>query len=68
MEKSDSVKIFENVSVMLKKIREYLNTIKRYFDRVFIKFERVKGSFENSFGVRSIRIFTSFRAIPIMNH
>ena len=68
MEKSDSVKIFGNISVMLKKIREYLNTIKRYFGRVFIKFERVEGSFENSFGVHSISIFTSFRAIPIMNH
>ena len=33
-----------------------------------MKFERVEGSFENSFGVRPIRIFTIFRAIPIMNH
>ena len=33
-----------------------------------MKFERIEGSFENSFGVRSIRVFTTFRVIPIMNH
>ena len=41
---SQSDENFENVCVMLQKIIEYLNTIKRYSDRIFIKFERNKGS------------------------
>ena len=61
-------KFLKTFQQCLRKSREYLNTIKRYFGKVFIKFERVEDSFENSFGVRSIRIFTSFRAIPIINH
>ena len=44
---SQSVKIFESVSVVLQKIKGILNTIKRYSGRVFMKFERVEGSFEN---------------------
>ena len=31
---------FENICVMLQKIIEYLNTIKRYSGRIFKKFER----------------------------
>ena len=31
---------------MLQKIIEYLNIIKRYSGRIFIKFERDEGSFE----------------------
>ena len=53
---------------MLKKTKGIFNTIERYFGRVFIKLERVEGSFENSFGVCSIKIFTNFWAILIMNH
>ena len=49
---------------MLQKIKEYLNTIKRYSGRVFIKFERDKGSFEISLSVCSIRIFTNFSGDP----
>ena len=45
---------------MLQKIIEYLNTIKRHPGRIFIKFERDKGSFEISFCVHSVRIFTKF--------
>ena len=41
---SQSGENFENVCVMLQKIIEYLNTIKRYSGRIFIKFERNKGS------------------------
>ena len=40
-------KFLETLQQCLRKSREYLNTIKRYFGRVFIKFERVEGSFEN---------------------
>ena len=37
---------FENVCEMLQKIIEYLNTIKRYSNRILIiKFERDEGSF-----------------------
>ena len=39
---------FKNVCVMLQKIIEYLDTIKRYSGRIIIKFERNVGSFENS--------------------
>ena len=58
----------ENVCAMLKKIIEYLNTIKTYPSKIIIKFEKDEGSFENSFCVRSIRIFTKFWVITIMNH
>ena len=44
--------------------KEYLNTIKRYPGRSFIKFERNESSFEISFCVRSIRIFTKFPDDP----
>ena len=59
---------FENVSVMLQKIIEYLIAIKRYSGRIFIKFERDEGSFEISLCVHSIRVLTKFWVIPIMNH
>ena len=36
--------------------------------RIFIKLERVEGSFEISFCVHSIRIITKFWVIPIMNY
>ena len=55
---------FDNVCVMLQKTMEYLNTIKRYSGRLFIKFERDESSFENSFYVCSIRIFTKFLGDP----
>ena len=56
---------FENICVMFRKTIEYLNTIKRYSGRIFIKFERDEGS---SLCVRSIRFSLNFRAISIMNH
>ena len=71
MEKSKlllSVETFENVWVMLQKTKECLNTIKIYPGRIFIKFERVEGSFEILFCMHSTGIFTKFRVIPIMNH
>ena len=43
---SQRLENFENVSVMLQKIIEYLIAIKRYSGRIFIKFERDEGSFE----------------------
>ena len=49
---------------MLQKIIEYLNTIKSYSGKIFIKFERDKGSFEIKFCVRSIRVFTKFLGDP----
>ena len=49
---------------MLQKIKEYLNTINRYPDGIFIKFKRVEGSFEISLCVSSIRIFTKFLDDP----
>ena len=51
---------------MLKKIKGIFKDTLAEF--LYIKFERVEGSFENSFGVRSSSIFTTFRVIPIMNH
>ena len=39
---------FENICVMLQIIIEWLNIIKSYSGRIFIKFERDKGSFEIS--------------------
>ena len=45
-----------------------VNTIKRYSGRIFIRFERDEGSLEISLCVCSIRIFTKFWVIPIMNH
>ena len=57
---SQSAENFENIYVILQKTIEYLNTIKRYSGRLFIKFERNKGSFEISFSWRSIKIFTNF--------
>ena len=57
---SESAENFNNVCVMLQKIMEYLNTIKRYPGRIFVKFEKDEGSFEISFCVHSIRIFTKF--------
>ena len=67
---SQSAENFESVCVMLQEIMGYLNTIKRYPARIFMKFEtdEFKGSFEISFCVCSIRIYTKFWAIPIMNH
>ena len=67
---SQSAENFESVCVMLQEIMGYLNTIKRYPARIFMKFEidEFKGSFEISFCVCSIRIFTKFWVIPIMNH
>ena len=64
------LKNFESVCVMLQEIMGYLNTIKRYPARIFMKFEtyEFKGSFEISFCVCSIRNFTKFWAILIMNH
>ena len=59
---------FENVCVMLQKVIEYLNTIKRYSGRIFIKFDRDEGSFEVSLCVRSIRVFTKFLGDRSMNH
>ena len=35
--------------LMLQKIMEYLNTIKRHPGRIFMKFEKDEGSFEISF-------------------
>ena len=49
---------------MLQKIIEYLNTIERYSGRIFIKFERDKGSFEILLCVHSIRVFTKFSGDP----
>ena len=46
-------KFLKTFQQCLRKSREYLNTVKRYFGKVFIKFERVEDSFDNSFGVRS---------------
>ena len=40
--------------VMLQKIMEYLNTIKRHPGRISMKFEKDEGSFEISFCVCSI--------------
>ena len=51
---------FENACIMLQKIIEYLNRIKRYSGKIFIKFERDEGSFENSCYVCSIRISLNF--------
>ena len=39
---------------------QYLNTIKRYSGRIFIKFERDEGSFEILLDVCSIRVFANF--------
>ena len=36
---------FENACVMLQKIMEYLNTIRRHPRRIIMKFERDKGNF-----------------------
>ena len=55
---------FENVCVMLQKITEYSNTIKRYSDRIFIKFGRHEGSHEILLYVHSIRVFTKFLGDP----
>ena len=44
---------FENICVMLQIIIEYLNTIKRYSGRIFVKFERDDGSFE----IHSVCVF-----------
>ena len=49
---------------MLHKIIEYLNTIKRYSGRIFIKFERDEGGFEISLCVGSIRVFGNFSDDP----
>ena len=49
---------------MLQIIIEWLNTIKRYSDRIFIKFERDGGSFEISLCVCSIRVFAKFSGDP----
>ena len=55
---------FENICVILQIIIECLNTIKRYSGRIFINFERDKGSFEISLCVHSIRVFTKFSGDP----
>ena len=48
----------ENVYVMLQKVVECLNTIKRYSGRIFIKFERNESSFV------ILGVFTKFSGDP----
>ena len=49
---------------MLQIIIEWLNTIKRYSGRIFVKFERDEGSFEISLCVCSTRVFVKFSGDP----
>ena len=45
---------------MFQEIMGYLNRIKRYLGRIFMKFERDEGSFKISFSVHFIKIFARF--------
>ena len=53
---------------MLQKIMEYLNTIKRYSGRIFMKFERDEGSFEIHTVCVLLGFSLNFQDILIMNH
>ena len=51
---------FEMLAWCFQEIMGYLNTIKRYTGRVFMKLERDKGSFKIPFCICSIRVFNKF--------
>ena len=66
---SQSAENFENIYVILQKTIEYLNTIKRYSGRLFIKFERNKGIvLKFHFLGILLRFSQTFWLISIMNH